>query len=219
MYKFLLSAAAAASANALSIATLESHADDFSTPIDESASTKLVGIFGWQYFYDLYVDSLHSSNDDLPASYAEGRHLCYFRFVVEQPYSAAGDSRTSIAVTHNCPAELIESIDFSITFSNTEGAYTIVDDDKSRDSDGYLVDLTKTSFDCGSLLAKTEAGSGDSSDCGVWHPAASDALVWSYSYVVNVADLFAESEPVTEEPVVDPTGPIEEPVVDPTGPV
>jgi len=45
MYKFLISALAATSINALRIA--EDHVDDFATPIDEAASTKLVGIVGW----------------------------------------------------------------------------------------------------------------------------------------------------------------------------
>ena len=45
MYKFLLSAFAATSVSALRIA--DTHEDDFSTAIDESASTKLVGIVGW----------------------------------------------------------------------------------------------------------------------------------------------------------------------------
>jgi len=128
--------------------------------------------------------------------------LCYFRFVVEQPYSAAGDDRTSIAVTHNCPAELVESIDFSITFSDTEGAYTIVDDDKARTLTG-VDGLTADGLACGSLVAKTAAGSATAGDCGVWHPATDAALDWSYSYYVNLTDLFSATAADDATPVDD----------------
>ena len=181
MYKSLISAIAIAQASALSITTSQEH----HPAVDASVSTKELGIIGWQYFYDAYVDSLFSSAADTPEAYVEGKHICWFEFRVEQPFSGV-DERYSIAVTHNCPDALIESIEFDITFESDEGHFIIDDHKELTRGDS----LSATGLLCGALGAKTAAGSADAGDCGVWHPAGALGE-WGYSYRINLADLAA----------------------------
>ena len=106
---------------------------------------------------------MFTSLDDAPAQYDTNRHICWFQWRVEKPFEGI-DDRVSIAVTHNCPEEFIESIEFNLQPVLGSG-YTILDDDTDRsDIPAALSSIV--------VKAKTAAGEGNDSDFGYWHADA-----------------------------------------------
>jgi len=146
------------------------------SPVDTRDSTKEVGLLMWKPFYQKYIDSLYSSDANAPAQFNQDKHFCYFRWVVEKPFEAL-DQRYSIAVTHNCPAELIHSITFDLDVEDVNGADIVHDYDTSHHTE------TDTGIHGIVLYAKTEAGEGDNQDFGFWHPRVDGTIPsWTYTY-------------------------------------
>lgn len=154
---------------------------EHSLPVDSKDSTKEVGLLLWKPFYQKYVDSQFSSLATAPANFRQSDHLCYFRWVVEKPFPTL-DDRTSLSVTHNCPAEFIHSIDFDLDVEDVSGAFIVHDYDTAHHTQ------TDTGIHGIRLFAKTEAGEGDNQDFGFWHPKTEgDLPTWTYTYRIRYA--------------------------------
>jgi hypothetical protein len=83
------------------------------TILDRAASTKDAGIVSYQLFFDAKVDAivtkLPAVGDYTNGLYDTDTHLCAFRFRWSKPFDGQSD-RYMIAVTHDCPTELIPNI-------------------------------------------------------------------------------------------------------------
>ena len=76
--------------------------------IDQTNSTKEVGLVLWQPFFQAYVDAGTLSQ---PTAYSANVHVCWFQFVFEQ-WSSPADDRYALTARQNCPDALITSFDF-----------------------------------------------------------------------------------------------------------
>ena len=156
--------------------------------IDAAASTKMVGIVGWQWFFDQYVES-QAIGEALPTNWVAGKHVCYFQWSVEQWTDSS--SRWALTVVQNCPVELIKSVTFQVTLTSPQDGAVIVDDDTPEadleyDAEGKLVKINN-------IVLENELST-DRHDFGVWlsneYAEASD-VGFTYEYLFTLADLFS----------------------------
>ena len=95
---------------------------------------------------------------------------------MEQPFEA--DDRYSIAVTHNCPWDIISSISFSLTWDPVEKGSVVVKNYDTNSTDAELVKGINGVV----VYAKTDADWGIDQDFGIWYPKDDGVPGWSYSY-------------------------------------
>ena len=69
----------------------------------------------WQPFFDTWAKAASLGAE--PGAFDEKVHACYFIWQATQWATSYGDDRFAIVVTQNCPATLIASFDFTVTFS------------------------------------------------------------------------------------------------------
>jgi hypothetical protein len=104
-----------------SLAVAETYsAHDSKAEIDSANSTKEYGLVLWQPFFDTWAKA--ESLGAAPAAYDFYVHACYFIWQATQWATSYNDDRYAIVVTQNCPAALIASFDFTVTFSGEKHA-------------------------------------------------------------------------------------------------
>lgn len=144
--------------------------------IDEEASTKLEVILGWQYFFDLYVERLVTD-----VELDSDRHICAFQWRLEQPFKTV-DERFALTVVQNCPTDIIEKINFVLTFPDHTDKVLLVDNHSALSD---ILDNTSIDFD---VFAKTQSDTQDDTvadtDFGVWLENTDTTFSWTYLYTV-----------------------------------
>lgn len=129
---------------------------------DVANSSKFVGRVGWGFQFDPWVDS------QVPFEIDPDYNPCGFQVLCEKPFADIGVDRIALHFSQSCPPELVDHIDFVVTFPLVEGEQALQDSDLASKSPclDQSLDESRECVDA-RLLQKTAEGSDSGNDLGL----------------------------------------------------